>query len=742
MKSSLYKLLVIFTAFMSGNALANDWQALLVSDLQDKSSELSVSEVINDKLIDAFTRQQVALVSPSALSLNCALPNCGEKSLMSLSSRVLKTHPDINLLVLYKLRQERTGMNDELVMRLKAVDPVSGVVIFSAGISEEFEKEVSTSTIRHLSEKLALTLGERFSATIARSAKRYSYTVSMKEFTPEESRVLSSLLLPSAANISTTLLTEETHNHFLRLLLPTKDISFRVTSPLTPAKFRQQAAGLSQRLGLEANIRFIQQDSLFELTRAQPAYFWQNLGLWLVFIAIIYLVLLLLLRFWIEINLRRYARENECGRWLTLLDTIQKVPFPFLVSKSWKNKISHFEKRVEQSRMWFDNATNLLQNNEVESANVFVKRALEQNASNISARALENAISEQQSKHQEIKDERELWKELVSSAVSFAKQNNTFLALEKAYTALDLCKSHEKYNRPVIDLQIDSIKKLIERISANKSALCEGLVISAKKQQLIINTSSQMHIGRPNKNSPLNQDLHLQLPQSNLSRLGQSAAVTRQDAGHFSLVDIGASNGVWLQYKNIETERDYVLEEMNQIHLLPPDDLGTIALQVAYVRGDSCLALCLSQNSMLPRGSKMGAVGFLNPSIYEHTLWYLCREVFILVKREHDCMWYSESQWAQYHDEAISRDEKSLLLPVASLQIDGGVYLDRIDDRTQESLVIKVNGAELKGKVPIMDNVTIQVDNYVATLTLHPVSKSQISGIGFASKSEKEQFKK
>ncbi len=51
-------------------------------------------------------------------------------------------------------------------------------------------------------------------------------------------------------------------------------------------------------------------------------------------------------------------------------------------------------------------------------------------------------------------------------------------------------------------------------------------------------------------------------------------------------------------------------------------------------------------------------------------------------------------------------------------------------------------GAELKGKVPIMDNVTIQVDDYVATLTLHPVSQSQSSGIGVASQSDKEQFKK
>ena len=742
MKSSLYSLLTVFFVVISTNVIASDWQVLLVADVQDKSTELNASELINDKLTDAFIGQQIALVSPSALSLNCELSHCGEDSLMSLSSRMLSTHPDINLIVLYKFRQENRQTSNKLVLRLKAVDPVSGVVIFSSELGKEFESDISLRNNRQASEELASVLGERFATTLIRSAKRYTYSISMDGFTPEESRVMSSLLLPSTANITATLLREESQKHFLGLLLPTKNVSYRVNSPLTPAKFRQQAAGLIQRLELSVNIRFIQQDNLFDLTRAQPAYFWQKLSLWLLVGATSYCLALLFLRFLIASYLHRYERDNECGRWLKLLATMQRIPFPFLVSKSWTKQVSHFEKRVEQSRMWFDNATNLLQNHEVESANVFVKRALEQNASNISALALENAISEQQSKHQEIKDERELWKELVSSAVSFAKQNNTFLALEKAYTALDLCKSHEKYNRPVIDLQIDSITKLIARISANKSALCEGVVISANNQQLIINATSQMHIGRPNKNTPLNQDLHLQLPQSNLSRLGQSAAVTRQDSGHFSLVDIGTSNGVWLQYDHIEAEIDYVLKEMSQIHLLPPDDLGTIALQVAYLRTNTCLALCLSQNAMLPRGSSMGAVGFLNPSIYENTLWYLCREAFILVKRSNDCVWYSETQWAQHRDEAAARNDKSTSLPVASLQIDGGVHLEPLCKSGQQAFVIKVNGAELKGKVPLMDNVTIQVDDYVATLTLYPLAQAPASELGLHKKSAKEQSKK
>lgn len=730
-------------ASIMANAHASDWQALLVADINDRSSELEVSELINDKLTDAFTNQKVALVSTHSFPLDCTRSNCGEQSLMALSTRVLKVYPDTNILVFYKLRQESRRTGNELILRLKAVDPVSEVVIFSTELSETLDSnDASRPAIKDLSEKLSSSLGKRFAATIARSAKRYTYKLSMNEFTPEESRVMSSLLLPSTANITATLLNEETRNHFLDFLLPTKNVSFRVMSPLTPAKFRQQATDLIQRLDIKVNIRFIQQDSLFELTRAQPAYFWQILALWVVLGVIVYCLLLLLSRFLINSNLNQYERDNECGRWLKLMETVQKIPVPFLISQSWSSKVSHFEKRVEQSRMWFDNATNLLQNHEVESANVFVKRALEQNASNISAKALENAISEQQSKHQEIKDERELWKELVSSAVSFAKQNNTFLALEKAYTALELCKSHEKYNRPVIDLQIDSISKLIERISVNKSALCEGLVISAKNQQLIINTSSQLHIGRPNKNTALNQDLHLQLPQINLSRIGQSAAITRQDSGHFSLVDVGTSNGVWLQYKNIEIEKEYILKEMNQIHLLPPDDLGTIALQVVHVRTNSCIALCLSQNSMLPQGSKMAAVGFLNPSIYEHTLWYLCRESFVLVKKNSDCMWYSESQWKQYRDEASKRNDKTPMLAVATLQVDGGVYLDRLCGLNEQSPIIKVNGAELKGKVPLMDNVTVQVDDYVANLTLYPLAQGLASELDLNNQTNNEQPKK
>jgi hypothetical protein len=82
------------------------------------------------------------------------------------------------------------------------------------------------------------------------------------------------------------------------------------------------------------------------------------------------------------------------------------------------------------------------------------------------------------------------------------------------------------------------------------------------------------------------------------------------------------------------------------------------------------------------------------------------------------------------------------MLPVASLQLDGGVYLDRLDGNSEKTFVLKVNGAELKGKVPIMDNVTVQVDDYVATLTLYPLSESLSAPIDVDNKSDREQFKK
>ena len=704
--------LSVFSAKVS----AENWRVIVMPD-----SNTTISADSRDIIVDAFNRQFAAanidIISADTTLENCTEALCGYASLTELLSVIEDRRFKVNLLVLYEVQHQNRSDKHRITLEIRAIDTVSTAVSFTHVTATPFYNEGAASTagasqtesalasnsliesesvhsihLQKLSE-LADRNAQQLASQIANIKKRYVYKLRLMQFTPEEIDVISGMALSLTDGVKARLLEEKTTLHFLNLFMPSKDITFELSTLIAPSVFREQISRLFQRMKVDVSSKYIPQENLFESTRSVSAYSIPLFVVWSVFLLLFIALSLVLFWSWVQFKLNVYESTNQSAKWLRLIHIIRLMPLPFLCRDKWLQQVGYWEKRVRQGDIWFDNAQQLLQNHEIESANVFVKKSLEDNASNIAAQALEAAIAEQLSKHHLIEDERQQFKGFVSKSVELAQSGELFAALEKAYTALELCESHANLNRPVIDLQIDSTKNLIKRISAHKALRCSGLIMSSVSQRIQINCSDVMRIGRSEPRDQSVVNLDITLPQDTLSRVHQSIAI--------------------VQYRLCEKNKEYILAEIDQIHLSPPDELGTIGFQVSCLESNQSIALCLCQNAILPAVNLSSSKSFINPSEYADHCWYLSKERFYLVFTFGKYVWYCESEWriSQVQHEADDHFDE-----VLRIDLKGEVWL-HLSSRLYD---VKINNTRIVGPVPLPLESQLSVNGFLIDITLKP----------------------
>ena len=727
----IFIVLFIFSAKVS----AENWRVLVMPD-----RKTTISADSRDIIIDSFTRHFTAagidIISADSTLENCTEALCGHASLTELLSVIDKQQWHINLLILYEFQYQNRGDKHKITLEVRTIDTVSQAVSFTHAAATPFYREESTSktdasktenmlkdaslfgkkrmegpSLQNLIE-LADRNAQQLANQIANMKKRYVYQLRLSDFTPDEIDIISGMALSLTDGVQATLLEEKTTLHFLNLLMPSKDITFEMSTLIAPKVFREQMSRLFKRMAVEVSSKYIPQENLFESRRSVSAYSIPLFVVWSVVLLLFSTLSLVVFWSWVQFKLNVYKATNHSAKWLRLVNIITLIPLPFLCRGKWLQQIGYWEKRVRQGDIWFDNAQQLLHNDEIESANVFVKKSLADNASNIAAQKLAAEIAEQLSKRHVIEDERHQFKNLVSKSVELAQAGNLYAALEKAYTALKRCEEHASLNSPVIDSQIDSTKNLIKRISALKAQRCSGIVMISKSQHIQINCGDMMRIGRSESGEQSVVNLNITLPQDTLSRLHQSVVIVRQANG-FTVEDIGSTNGVWLQYLRCEKNKAYILAEVDQIHLSPPDELGTIGFQVSYLASNQSIALCLCQNAILPAVNLSSSKSFINPAEYADHSWYLSQERFYLIFTLGKYVWYSESEW---RSRAVLHETNAHVDEVLSLNLKGEVWLHL----SSHLYDVKINNTRVAGPVPLPLESQLSVNGFLIDITLKP----------------------
>nr|WP_297347539.1 FHA domain-containing protein [uncultured Glaciecola sp.] len=571
---------------------------------------------------------------------------------------------------------------------------------------QDIASRAITDELRPLSELSK----QRVATQMAGTKKRYTYKLTLVNFTPKEVDIFSGMALAKADDVHSRLLDEKTKFHFLNLFLSSKTITFELSTLVSPSQFREQMSRLFERMNIEVSSQFIQKDNLFKNTRVVSAYSIQLIILWSAVVILVMLLTLLAFWSWIQFKLNLYESSNQSAKWVRLVSILKLIPVQFLCRDKWLQQLPYWEKRVSQADIWFDNAQQLLQNHEIDSAHVFVKKSLEDNASNISAQALEISIAKQLSEYQVIQNQREQFKNRVSKSIELAKAGKLFAALEQAYIALELCHRRASFNLPVIDLQIESTKNLIKRITGPKTIRCAGITLASEEQIIHINCGESMRIGRgdPKANNAISLDLTL--PQETLSRVHKSIVIARQPNG-FTAQDLGSTNGMWLQYKACETNQEFILAEMDQIHHSPPDEIGSIGFQVKHLESNQSIALRLCQNSILPGVNLSSSKSFINFSEYANHCWYLSNERFYLLFSLGRYIWYSESQW---RDTKAQQQTQEHFTEVLKIELKDEVWL-HLSSRSYD---VKIDNTQILGPVPLPLKSELSVNGFIIDVML------------------------
>lgn len=721
MNKPLFLLMVIVGMSFSAQTYAQNWHVLVVpgdismpAQTHDQTIAKAALPMINDAFYQQLQAVDIASTVAETIFERCDTSLCGSGSLLAFLASLEEKRLSINLLILYELTQVSRDGEGKLTLRVRAIDTVSGVVTFSNLTSSPLYKidsnaDTDAIALQYLSE-LAMRNSQQLAMQISTVKKRYVYKLNMSNFTPQEIDTFAGIALSATDNVKSKLIEEATRYHFLGILLPSKNLTYELSSFVSPSQFREQMSLLFKRMGVEVSSRFIQQDNIFVAKRTLSAYSLQLTLLWALVALVCVCLFYLIMWYLMQRRLDAYASTNKSAKWVRLVKTSALLPVPFLCRAKWKRQLAYWEKRVSQSDLWFDNAHQLLQNHEIESANVFVKKSLEDNASNIAAKALEAAIEAQLSKHHVIEDERQEFKRLISKAVGFAQAGELLKGLEQAYTALALCESHAQFNRPVIDLQIDSTKNLIKRMLSNKAYQCAGIKLSSAQQIIQINCGEEMRIGRSTIADEQSQNVALTLPQDTLSRLHKSILIERKDNG-FSIKDTGSTNGLWLQYHLCEPHKEYMLAQMDPLHLSPPDELGCIGFQVKHLESNKTLALSLCQNAILPAVNLASSKSFINPSEYALHNWYLSVEVFYLILSFEHYVWLSESEWRRKESQIETQEHYNAVL---KLDIKKDVFLHPINPAYD----LRIDGVRIIGSVPVPVKSTLSVNGFLVDISL------------------------
>jgi hypothetical protein len=219
-----------------------------------------------------------------------------------------------------------------------------------------------------------------------------------------------------------------------------------------------------------------------------------------------------------------------------------------------------------------------------------------------------------------------------------------------------------------------------------------------------------MRIGRgdPKANNVISLDLTL--PQDTLSRVHKSIVIARQPNG-FTAQNLGSTNGMWLQYKACETNQEFILAEMDQIHHSPPDEIGSIGFQVRHLESNQSIALRLCQNAILPSVNMSSSRSFINASEYASHCWYLSNECFYLLFSLGKYIWYCESQWRDIQAQEQTQEH---FTEVLKIELKDKVWL-HLSSRSYD---VKIDGTQILGPVPLPLKSELSVNGFTIDVML------------------------
>jgi pSer/pThr/pTyr-binding forkhead associated (FHA) protein len=575
-------------------AHAREWKLMLVPD----NTQAHVDQAVEQGLSLTLGRSLEQVIDKQKAFQDCQQQWCGQASMQDMLLTVREKAPNVQLVLLYSF--------NEGALQVRLIDPLS----FEVRLIERLSAlgQDNTTDIVSLGQDMGLLISKR----LDNLTPDLQYIIRFESFLFEELNGLPTFMLSDNANDNLSLSMSSRRFMLFDRYFAVYDSEYRLTTSLTASQLNDSLAQFFTQQNVQPSFEFSHSGEAGKqliVKRLGNPYAPSLVTNVILFSLLVVLLIILLRRQYLDFYLREYAKTRQGDDWL---ETYQKARFVlYFLKKKWQGHEILWERLCRDSNDLANQAKMYFDASDVNTAKLFVSKALHTNANNGVAIELMDAIKRLESNSKVLSDNEQWIRNKIAKAMNNYRQNHPLKALKQLYQAHAMAaksfseksiegKSIEGKSaagkEKSLKKQSKAIKKLIKQINQKFSTQVSAITIncSSDPTSLIVCQNQVVHIGRmPSKVDDTwisGQDSVHYINHRCVSRMGQQCYVQNIDTG-FYIVDENSKNGTYLNELALQHNHVTALKHKDKLRIGGGEPLVSVNLKVSISDGRQLLKL-------------------------------------------------------------------------------------------------------------------------------------------------------
>ncbi len=534
-----------------GNAWAKDWQIMLLPEKKEESTQQELAQ-IEQGIRVILSRGMDKIIDRTKVFDNCSLDYCGAPSLNAALNLIQKKAPEVQLALVYELNIERSAL-----INYRLVDPLSKQIRFANSI------QFAPNELNML--EAGSNLAKAVQLSLRRAQATQAYTLALNKFDRDELDGLTTFLLTNSVESEINLIRSRHYFTLLNRFFPLISSEYRLSTALSASQVKQSVERFFDEQGTQVIIDFDVQTSSMSINRKGHAHSPSFVFSLLVILLILLFILILLHRQYLQYNLQDYADKRDADTWLRYYKKLSIVHLG--LKKAWLNQASHWERLKRESSDLADQGKVYFDAGDINTAKLFISKALYANSSNAKALELLNKVELLAQNQQNISDDEQWIRNKIAKSMNNYRQQFYLKALKQAYQAHARAMSNKALKR-----QAKAINTLIKKINRASYSNISTVQIhcTSNATKILICHKQVVQLGRePNKVdedyvSP--QDARFYINHKMVSRVGRHCAISHSGKG-FTVIDHQSKNGTFINNIAIRHNQAQYLKDSDIIQL-------------------------------------------------------------------------------------------------------------------------------------------------------------------------------
>jgi hypothetical protein len=566
---------------------AKDWQIMIVPDAQMDAGVEAVSphklSVIRAGINRQLMQQLDVIIASERIFSNCMQALCGMGSVQALLKQVAEKAPEVELVLFYQLQQSRAKVS----LQATLIDPLSFQTYdtFRLNVLTEDRLPLTDNQLNSAS----VDIGRVISLGLQQLVKRAEFDLSLQGFALDEVAPFSSYVLSNARSTKLTLTKSEQQRGVMSAYFPIMQTQLKVASDLTQSQFNHLLLGYFQAQGISVVSEYQRGPNQFVVSRLGNPHMPSIITFVLIIMIGALCSVLLIKRQRLDYQLGRLAEMKSVDQWLRIY---AKAKSPrFLLQTKWRNQLSYWQRLQRESNELEIQARLFFEAGDVNTAKLFISKALNLNNDAAIAKALNAKIAEQESSHHELSQKEQWVRNKVAKTMNSYRDKQPLIALRYAYQALNETASEKHFKR-----QHKAINRLVDKVNMDFAQTHQHIELTdlVSGKSYLISAFSELEIGRFNHASAdqavQSSSIEFCVNHKALSRVGKHCKISARDHG-FYIQDNGSTNGTYLQNQRLETSVLQQLVNGDIVRLGSNSELTAVKLKVRVDAGSTLMQL-------------------------------------------------------------------------------------------------------------------------------------------------------